>query len=211
MGKSSFFKSVIKNVDNVTGLRLGESFTKKTINSARLGQQTCLYSRAENAKGIIKIARDNLDEFNDSGLRKRIESAFDGNASRKDLIGLADEISAGGHTIQDETFTEAIKQYAEKADDFEKVFSMNKKGKLKANKDVTASDVNQFLGKEGDELGFWTKYSGFVHDEKYGTSRVVGAAAAMYGGGALTVRHLSGGNLTTNSRGEKDIAGIPLF
>lgn len=203
MGKSSFFKGVIKAASEITGLdssKLGKAFSESTISAAKMGEQAVLRSRAKDAKSIIQMARKNLDNINDPGLRKGIEGVLDNNESRKSMIDIADRISQAEHTIQDETFKNAIKEYADKTSDFGKAIGKN----------ATASDMNKFLGKEGKELGLWTKADGFFFDEKYGKTRIA-AAAGTYAGGAMAVRTLSGGSLTTNARGEKDIAGIPLF
>jgi hypothetical protein len=37
------------------------------------------------------------------------------------------------------------------------------------------------------------------------------AGAAAYAAGSVGVRLLDGGSLTRNSKGEKDIAGVPFF
>ena len=50
---------------------------------------------------------------------------------------------------------------------------------------------------------------GYFNDKTYGATRkkaALGAGAAT----AIGVRYLSGGNMTTNSMGERDIAGIPF-
>lgn len=38
-----------------------------------------------------------------------------------------------------------------------------------------------------------------------------GVTAGVYGAGAIGLRYMSGGNLTTNANGESDIAGIPFI
>ena len=59
-------------------------------------------------------------------------------------------------------------------------------------------------------IGYGNLAKGYFGDETYGGKRVgtvLGAGAAT----AVGVRYLSGGNLTTNAQGERDIAGIPFI
>ena len=59
-------------------------------------------------------------------------------------------------------------------------------------------------------IGYGNLAKGYFGDEVNGGKRiriVLGAGAAT----AVGVRYLSGGNLTTNAQGERDIAGIPFI
>ena len=59
-------------------------------------------------------------------------------------------------------------------------------------------------------IGYGNLAKGYFGDETYGGKRVgtvLGAGVAT----AVGVRYLSGGNLTTNAQGERDIAGIPFI
>ena len=78
--------------------------------------------------------------------------------------------------------------------------------------ELTASNeaLAQFLGREKPGLGYSNVVKGYFGDEVYGKARrqtaIVGAAGIGIGG-----RYLSGGNLTTNAQGERNIAGIPFI
>ena len=64
--------------------------------------------------------------------------------------------------------------------------------------------------KDKPGIGYGNLAKGYFGDETYGGKRigtVLGAGAAT----AVGVRYLSGGNLTTNAQGERDIAGIPFI
>ena len=59
-------------------------------------------------------------------------------------------------------------------------------------------------------IGYGNLAKGYFGDEVNGGKRirtVLGAGAAT----AVGIRYLSGGNLTTNAQGEKDIAGVPFI
>lgn len=72
-------------------------------------------------------------------------------------------------------------------------------------------DLAELMGREGKKNGGVRAFtSGFFGDAEYGRTRKIMAGGA-YVGGALGLRVLSGGDLTHNSRGENDIAGIPFF
>lgn len=51
--------------------------------------------------------------------------------------------------------------------------------------------------------------SGYFTDPENGKTRI--KALAGYGAGAIGLRYLSGGDLTHNNKGERDIAGIPFI
>lgn len=79
-------------------------------------------------------------------------------------------------------------------------------------RNATVDSVNAAMkditGK--DKMGYVNFAKGYFGDKQYGGTRkktAIGAAAA----GAVGVRYLSGGNLTTNAQGEHDIAGIPFI
>jgi hypothetical protein len=81
-----------------------------------------------------------------------------------------------------------------------------------AYKTGTVDSVNAALkdvtGK--DKMGYMRFAQGYFGDKTYGGTRIkttLGAGAAA----AVGIRYLSGGNLTTNARGEHDIAGIPFI
>lgn len=81
-----------------------------------------------------------------------------------------------------------------------------------AHKAGTASSVNsafkEITGK--DKIGVMATLDGYFGDAQYGSTRIkaaLGAGAAV----AVGTRYLSGGNLTTNAQGERDIAGIPFI
>ena len=64
--------------------------------------------------------------------------------------------------------------------------------------------------KDKPGIGYGNLAKGYFGDETYGGKRigtVLGTGAAT----AVGVRYLSGGNLTTNAQGERDIAGIPFI
>jgi hypothetical protein len=69
----------------------------------------------------------------------------------------------------------------------------------------------EYFGRNANKgIGIKNTAKGYFFDPTYGGTRTkatIGAAAA----GAVGVRYLSGGNMTTNSLGEKDIAGIPFI
>ena len=76
----------------------------------------------------------------------------------------------------------------------------------------TIESVNEALqevtGK--DKMGYLRFAKGYFGDEQYGKNRKIAAAGA---GATLAIggRFLSGGNLTTNAQGERDIVGIPFI
>ena len=76
---------------------------------------------------------------------------------------------------------------------------------------LSGDDFQKFIGREGKEgLGAFNTARGYFADETYGKTRgkvALGAAAAA----AVGTRYLSGGNLTSNAQGQRDIVGVPFI
>lgn len=60
-----------------------------------------------------------------------------------------------------------------------------------------------------DKMGYMRFAKGYFGDKTYGGTRIKTAVGA-YAGVNLGGRFLSGGGITTNNQGERDIAGIPF-
>lgn len=73
--------------------------------------------------------------------------------------------------------------------------------------DSVNSALKDVTGK--DKMGYLRFAQGYFGDSTYGSTRIktaVGAGAAA----VIGTRYLSGGNLTSNAQGERDIVGIPF-
>ena len=85
-------------------------------------------------------------------------------------------------------------------------------GLYKASKGGTMDTVNSALkevtGK--DKMGYMRFAGGYFGDKTYGGTRVK-AAIGAYAGVNIGGRFLSGGGITRNNTGERDIAGIPFI
>ena len=149
--------------------------------------------------GIGKAMSLNADNVN------RVAKNVAGNT----YVSLANEHKA---------LTKSIKNMApgskELADATEQLTKLNGQmsGMRSAYKTGTIHSVNaatkEATGK--DTMGYINFAKGYFGDKQYGGTRiktVLGPGAAT----AVGVRYLSGGNLTTNAQGEKDIAGIPFI
>lgn len=78
------------------------------------------------------------------------------------------------------------------------------------NIDRNDSDFLKYIGREGKQgIGWGNTVKGYFGDVDYGSTRMQVAGGA-YAVGAVGMRYLSGGNLTTAPNGEKNIAGIPF-
>ena len=74
-------------------------------------------------------------------------------------------------------------------------------------KGLTGSEM--YKAVTGENLGFIKTAVGYFSDPTYGAGRLK-AGLGAYAIGAIGMRYLSGGDLTHNARGERDIAGIPF-
>lgn len=117
------------------------------------------------------------------------------------IYGAAKKIAAdpGSFGLDDE----AIKSFTDMSKKYETFRSATT---VKA-RDQALGELFGRTGKEGAGLGAVT--SGFFGDPELGSARKL-IVGGIYGGGALGLRTLSGGDLTHNARGENDIAGIPF-
>lgn len=150
-----------------------------------------------------------------SGIGKAMSLNADNvNRVAKNVAGNAYASLANEH----KALTKSIKNMApgskELADATEQLTKLNGQmsGMRSAYKTGTIDSVNaamkEVTGK--DKMGYMNFAKGYFGDKQYGGTRiktVLGAGAAT----AVGVRYLSGGNLTTNAQGEKDIAGIPFI
>lgn len=133
------------------------------------------------------------------------------NVARNSSEALNTERRALKQMIEQGKFAAGSKELA---DATEKLNTLTKQvtGLQGAYRTGTVDSVNAALkdvtGK--DKMGYMRFAQGYFGDSKYGGTRIktaLGATAAA----AVSTRYLSGGNLTTNAQGERDIAGIPFI
>lgn len=110
-----------------------------------------------------------------------------------------------------EKMTQGTKQYndlagkiAKSEGQFSSIVEAHKAGTA----DAVNSAFKDITGK--DKIGVMATLDGYFGDKRYGSTRkkvALGTGAAT----AVGVRYLSGGNMTTNNTGERDIVGIPFI
>ena len=103
--------------------------------------------------------------------------------------------------------SDAYKAMAEKISSAQDNFNTMASAHRMGTADAVNTAYKELTGK--NKIGVLNTMSGYFGDAKYGGTRIkaaVGAGAAVGLGG----RYLSGGNLTTNAQGERDIVGIPF-
>lgn len=76
------------------------------------------------------------------------------------------------------------------------------------NHGITTSDI---IGKISKDYMTGADYAGDGWRRAGALAARHGTAPALWGAGAVGIRYATGGNMTTNSRGEQDIAGIPFI
>ena len=112
------------------------------------------------------------------------------------VIDYANSIAKNGGG--NEAYQKAIADFNKKSEAFAKVNS----GAL--------TEAEYFGRKAGEGIGWGRTAQGYFLDPTYGGTRTKATVGALIGGGVAT-RYLSGGNLTTTSTGERNIAGIPFI
>lgn len=187
MGAAQVFDTLM-DFFNVSGVskawaNLGnQAFDDLAMNVSRIGK---------GQKFVAQVA-DKLDD----GLKKSWDGILEGAKSRSaaDTARMMDDfISNKGFqdvlSAQDETIQKAVSEYLAK----------------------DRGNAVKYFGREAKgTVGVGSKIAGLVADPQYGGTRVK-SGLAIAGGVAVGTRLLSGGSLTTNARGEHDIAGIPFF
>lgn len=192
----------------------------------RVAKAVMKSSFGDNASIAKAFADENMN-FGMSAMNKNM------NAQRRSLVdsAIANKIvvNYGG---KQQALTRAIFDEAAKDKDFNlsKFITQTKLGSLdsgnasfkqaqtayidKLKKYQTAratGNVEEFFGrKPGTGPGIGATLSGYFGDEVYGGTRTavtLGGTAA----GAVGMRYLSGGNLTTDAQGQRNIAGIPFI
>ena len=150
-----------------------------------------------------------------SGIGKAMSLNADNvNRVAKNVAGNAYASLANEHKALTKSIKNMVPGSKELANATEQLTKLNSQmsGMRSAYKTGTIDSVNaamkEVTGK--DKMGYINFAKGYFGDKQYGGTRiktVLGAGAAT----AVGVRYLSGGNLTTNAQGERDIAGIPFI
>lgn len=108
----------------------------------------------------------------------------------------------------DDTSSKAYKELAESISKKQEAFSAVSSAHRAGDVDSVNAAFKEITGK--DKIGINATLDGYFGDAKYGGTRKK-VAAGVLASTAVGTRHLSGGNMTTNAQGERDIAGIPFI
>lgn len=147
--------------------------------------------------GIGKAMSLSTDNLNQVAKNVAKDAGTSLNAERHALKNTMKNLSG-------EDLAKAAEQYEKMSSQLAGLQSTYRNGTI----DSVNSALKEVTGKE--KMGYMNFAKGYFGDKQYGGTRIktaIGGAAAT----AVGVRYLSGGNLTTNSRGEHDIAGIPFI
>lgn len=180
---------------------LSKAFAEDTMSAVRMSTNVINNEMANAGMDLLRRAASHSNDTIENiaknvDLKKNDEIIKFVNENINDLAKIDDN----------EAFQTAIKTYKDNMD----ILS-------KHNVDLTKSTgdrmnaARELLGrKEKPGLGIKGTVEGFYTDAEFGDTRfkatLAGAAGIAVGG-----RLVSGGSLTTNSRGERDIAGIPFI
>lgn len=207
-----FVNGLINVGETIFGSKFSSAFAAETMNRARLGQSAVLRSHATAAKDIInkaikadRVGSDFKDVANSisKALNKGdLSGEFDINGQKLGINNAINSLIWDGIDTAgaDKAFADSISK-----------FKSEGMGALYHKFNTGAISAEEALGRKvGEGLGVKGTLSGFFGDAEYGSTRLkttIGAGVA----GAIGARYLSGGDLTHNSRGERDIAGIPFI
>lgn len=206
---------IVNGVGEVLGTVFGNNLTKAFSKEALSGVELSL---AAVQRSSCKAGKDflNLAVKKGAMTQEAVDKIF---KERSKNFFAADAISAFTENKEkfmeiaknDEMFAKAIENFADVKNDSSVAKKLlNFYENTDNGKKNVIDEASKYFGKENGKVGLKNIAAGYFLDQQYGKTRIAGAAAA-YGGTALAVRTLSGGNLTTNARGERDIAGIPIF
>lgn len=191
---------------------LGDAFATTATNMAENAEQFVKHNVNKSSRTIIDMAVGLDDSVKNAYQKISKDIAESGErVSTRELLGRVNsEIGGKAGSIDkiaelgkdNEVFQKAIKQYNSGNS------TISKMGKEGADKVALAAE---FAGNESGKLGKMQLAEGFLNHETYGKTRKAVTYGTAYAGGALAVRHLSGGTATRNANGQSDIAGIPII
>lgn len=149
--------------------------------------------------GIGKAIALNTDNVNQVARNVARTSGHNLNAERHALMESMKKMNSGT-----KEHAEALEQLTKMNTQLSGLQSTYKNGTM----DSVNSALKEVTGK--DKMGYLRFAQGYFGDKTYGSTRVKTAIGA-YAAGAIGGRYASGGNLTSNAQGERDIAGIPFI
>lgn len=212
----------------IFGSKFSSAFAADALDAANLGRAAVRRSHADAAKSIIDkaIKADAFTEFTINnerisgeaakGIAQTIQTAYNkGNLGDIDIGSQSMDINKAMQTLIDDSITPSSAATKPAMQAAIKKFTSTEAGKLGTGTlykgfDEGIISAPEFFGK-GAEDGLGMKaLSGFFQDPEFGSVRtktVLGGGMA----GAVGIRYLSGGDISHNARGEKDIAGIPFI
>lgn len=171
---------------------ISKAFSKEALSN--LGDSAVRATQVGKAESFIAEA------LSSGGLSKEAyEQAVKDGGKSFDSIKYAQDFANSAKAEGNEKFAKALENYAPAKEAFE-AYQSNGSAAKYFNKEALDSDG----------IGIKNTLKGYFKDPEVGATRTkatIGAAAT----GAVGVRYLSGGNLTTNAQGERDIAGIPFI
>lgn len=165
-----------------------EGFLSKMFGGMKEGVNDMIESSGVNDLGVVK----SMMAYEGRGTL--------GNETRQLADGQMSEVTAG----LDKAYADAVKNKNQSLAD-----------EIQARKDALVDSKGSyeaepgFFSKAGNVLGQIGDY--YTKGDAKDTATKVGVTAGAYGAGAIGLRYLSGGTLTTNNQGESDIAGIPFI
>lgn len=138
------------------------------------------------AKKRLERAENRITDFVDAGLMTPEAGAQLGRQVSENAKGFSSKAAKGGNSRKD-LYEDLVNDYAKQG------------GRKKAS----------LMDKGNATLEMAQAY--FLSGDGTRNAKRIGTAVGAYGVGAYGVRRLSGGDATYNSRGERDIVGIPFF
>lgn len=181
-----------------------------------IARSICKTVAGENASITKAFSREAMSNLSysavkadiDSASRKLIANAMDNKIITREAfeqVSKADDFNIIDYARNiakkdggNEAYKKSLADFKKKSMAFEEVYNNN------------MTEAEYFGRKANEGIGLKNTAKGYFLDPTYGKTRTkatLGAGAAA----AVGVRYLSGGNLTTNAQGERDIAGIPFI
>lgn len=196
------FDDIANVAKRIVTMTWGDGAARGLSSSTQEIGENVIRSKENNAaQMLIHNLKQNGASFNEEGLNEMFKSGSLDFSSRDDILK-----NIEGHMTEDSrqkamsASSKAIDSYRSNGE------------KLKAYMDAGATEkaAEAYLGREGKGLGAHNLARGYFGDRNHGMQRIATAAGGTVAAG-VGVRYLQGGNMTTTSTGEKNIAGIPFI
>ena len=145
------------------------------------------------------------NSLHNTNIQKGLATMLQGiDVPEEEAIKIAKSVKVNNYNDAIDSFGDNISQYTDKP-----VEKIRERAKNITKEEISKGIDPDTISKKDKILKYPGAY--FMNSDKQVRNARIAAAAGIYAGAAVSGRYLSGGTLTTDNYGRKDIAGIPFI